>query len=500
VIQTGFSWYDRLMADRPDLRSLRDRFRRAIPRAAEFASLRFHDDLEQSLELRHGVLQPPGEQHDRGAMVTVHSRGGAGYAATPDLSLAGLKRAFARALEWAECASRLAVADTRRLQMPHLVGTFESPVRIAWDDVPLADKIALLETASRGLRAGEAIVDSSASLWRTRSERLYLTDGGGEVRQSFDRLAPMLRATANRGTRTETRTLGHFAWVRQQGLELLDECRFTDAAAEVAADALALLDAEDCPAGSLDLVLDPDQMIIQIHESIGHPLELDRILGDERNYAGRSFVTLDMFGSYRYGSELLNVTVDPTRPEQAASFAFDDEGMAAEKRHLIREGMLLRPLGGGASRERAAGALPGFEGTANARADSWRRPPIDRMPNLNLEPGTARFDDMIASVERGIYMRTNSSWSIDDSRNKFQFGCEWARLIEDGRLTKLVRRPGYRGISASFWRSLDAVGDATTFAVLGTPFCGKGEPNQAVFTGHAAPVCLFRDVDVVAAA
>jgi predicted Zn-dependent protease len=478
---------------------LKGRFRRAIPREAEFASLRYHDDREQELNVRHGVLLPPSEQRDEGAMVTVHCRGGAGYSATPDLSLAGLKRAFASALAWAECAAARAVVDARRLDMPHPTGSFESPVRIAWDDVPLAGKIELLETAAARLRVSEAIVDSSAALWRSRSERLYLTAGGGEVRQCFDRLTPMLRATANRGTRTETRTLGHLAWVRQQGLELIDECRFADAAVEVAEDALALLDAEDCPTGKMDLLLDPDQMIIQIHESIGHPLELDRILGDERNYAGRSFVTLDMFGRYRYGSELLNVTVDPTRPEQAASFAFDDDGMAAEKRHLIKDGVLLRPLGGGVSRDRAAESLPGFEGTANARADSWRRPPIDRMPNLNLEPGTARFDDMVASVERGIYMRTNCSWSIDDSRNKFQFGCEWARLIENGRLTTIVRRPGYRGISESFWRSLAAVGDDATFRVLGTPYCGKGEPNQAVFVGHATPACLFRDVDVFGA-
>ncbi len=169
----------------------------------------------------------------------------------------------------------------------------------------------------------------------------------------------------------------------------------------------------------MDVLLMPDQMILQIHESIGHPLELDRILGDERNFAGTSFVTPDMFGTYRYGSELLNITFDPTRAEELASYGWDDEGAPAEQVHLIRDGILERPLGGATSQLRA-----GLPGTSNARADNWNRPPIDRMANLNLEPGDASLADMIAGIERGVMMETNCSWSIDDSRNKFQFGCE----------------------------------------------------------------------------
>jgi predicted Zn-dependent protease len=232
-------------------------------------------------------------------------------------------------------------------------------------------------------------------------------------------------------------------------------------------------------------------MVLQIHESIGHPLELDRILGDERNFAGTSFVTPDMFGTYRYGSELLDVTFDPTQPEELATYAFDDDGAPAERVHLIRKGILERPLGGAVSQARAS--LPGV---ANARASGWNRPPIDRMANLNLEPGTSSFDEMVASIGRGVYMQTNCSWSIDDSRNKFQFGCERGRMIRDGRLAEVVKRPNYRGISANFWRSLAAVGDASTREVLGTPYCGKGEPSQIIRVGHASPACVFRGVDV----
>jgi predicted Zn-dependent protease len=472
-------------------------FRDAIPRGVDFASLRYHRDRDENVQVRQNELLPLSTSRDEGVMVTVHNKGGAGYAATSDLTPSGIKAAFAQAMIWAERGAGRAVVDYSKIKMPHPKGTFKSPVRQAWDSQPLAAKIERLMRASKAMKLSDVIVDWAASLWHVQSERLYLTDGGGEVSQDFDRLVPMLRATANRGSQTETRTFGAMAWARQQGMELLDECGFDAAASQTAREALELLDAPNCPSGVMDVILAPDQMVLQIHESIGHPLELDRILGDERNYAGTSFVTLDMFGKYQYGSKLLNVTVDPTRPEQAASFAFDDDGMPAEKRHLIKDGILMRPVGGGISRDRAqAIGLSGFEGTANSRADSWRRPAIDRMPNINVEPGQSSFDDMVKGIERGIYMRTNTSWSIDDSRNKFQFGCEWGQLIESGKLTKVVKKPNYRGISANFWRSLSKVGDAKSHQVLGTPYCGKGEPNQAVFVGHASPACLFTGVDV----
>lgn len=241
----------------------------------------------------------------------------------------------------------------------------------------------------------------------------------------------------------------------------------------------------------MDVLLMPDQMILQIHESIGHPLELDRILGDERNFAGTSFVTPDMFGTYRYGSDLLNISFDPTRPEELASYAFDDDGTRAEKVSLIRNGILERPLGGAISQARA-----GMPGVANSRANSWNRPPIDRMANLNLEPGDATFDELVAGIEHGVVMETNTSWSIDDSRNKFQFGCERARVIENGKIRHVVKNPNYRGISASFWRNLQRVGNVGTMQVLGTPYCGKGEPSQVIRVGHASPACVFSDVDV----
>jgi predicted Zn-dependent protease len=285
--------------------------------------------------------------------------------------------------------------------------------------------------------------------------------------------------------------MGMFDRSQQGGLEVLDRARMSHFCDVLPMEVMQLLTAPNCPTGPRDLVLMPDQMMLQIHESIGHPLELDRILGDERNYAGTSFVTPDMFGAYPYGSPLLNVTFDPTRIEEHATYGFDDDGVPAEKVYVIRGGILERPLGSIFSQARA-----NIGGTANARATSWNRPPIDRMANLNVEPGDSSFDDIIAGVRKGILMTTNCSWSIDDSRNKFQFGCEKAQLIENGKLGAVVKNANYRGVSATFWRSLSAVGNAATVEVLGAPFCGKGEPNQAIGVGHASPVCRFDHVDV----
>jgi predicted Zn-dependent protease len=469
---------------------IEERFRRVAPKA-DFVSLRVVDERSEMLTVRQDILQPVTTASDVGGMVTVLDRGGLGYAGTSDLSEEGLRRACRQAGEWARRTSGHSVIDFSKVNMPRPEAEWSTPVRIPWESVLLTEKIELLREQSRRLKTDPRIVDWEASLWNIEHETLYLTADGSRGQQTFRYLVPVLRATANEGSETQTRTLGGRGYCRQGGLEVLDDVAFRTVGPQIAAEALELLSAPNCPTGRMDLVIAPDQMILQIHESIGHPLELDRILGDERNYAGTSFVTPDMFGSYRYGSDLLNITYDPTRPEQFASFGFDDDGLPARKEYIIRGGILERPLGGVVSQARA-----GLPGVANSRASSWNRPPIDRMANLNLEPGTSSLEEMIGAVERGVYLKTNCSWSIDDSRNKFQFGCEWGRMIENGKLTQVVKKSNYRGISATFWRSLHAVGGLETFDLLGTPYCGKGEPNQVIRVGHASPACLFHEVDV----
>ncbi len=467
-----------------------ERFR-AIAPSVDFCSLRLVQTRSEFLSVRQNILQPVSTSEDVGAMITVIDNGGMGYAGTSDLTESGLRRAAAHAAAWALRSAGRSVIDFSRVPFPRPDGDYTSPVQIPWHGLPRKDKIDLLRSTSEQLKIDERIVDWEASLWHTESDMLYLTADGGRARQAFRYLVPMLSVTANAGSETQTRTFAGRGYCRQGGLEILDHTRFREVAPLLATEVVQLLTAPNCPSGLMDALLAPDQMILQIHESIGHPLELDRILGDERNYAGTSFVTPEMFGSYRYGSDLLNITFDPTRPHEFASYAFDDDGQPARHEYLIRNGILLRGLGGVTSQART-----GLPGVANSRATSWNRPPIDRMANLNLEPGTSSFAAMAAAVERGVYMQTNTSWSIDDSRNKFQFGCEWGQLIENGKLTTVVKNPNYRGVSATFWRSLKMVGNPDTLDILGSPFCGKGEPNQIIRVGHASPTCLFAAVEV----
>ena len=462
-----------------------------IAPAVDRWSIRLVEEHSQDISVRQGVLQPLANQESRGAFVQLSRNGGTGYAATSDLSGAGLKRAADIALGWTEATAGCHLVDPAILPPVTARADRQQPPRQPWHGLDLEARIGLLMDACAAMRIDDRIVDRLAWIGYRRAHSLLVTSDGGHIEQQFRYIFPGLAAVANEGSQTQRRTGGGAGGGWQGGLERLAAVGFPDQARQVAEEALALLEAPECPDGTMDLVLMPDQMVLQIHESIGHPLELDRILGDERNYAGTSFVTPEMFGSYRYGSELLNVTFDPSRPEQLASYAFDDEGTAAERTFIIRDGILQRPLGGATSQARA-----GLPGVACTRACAWNRPPIDRMANLNLEPGERTLDELIGAVERGVLMATNRSWSIDDSRNKFQFGCELGRVIEDGELRGLVRNPNYRGVSATFWRNLAGVGDLSTFEVGGTPNCGKGEPNQMIHVGHASPACLFRDVRI----
>jgi len=458
---------------------------------ADFWSLRFVEETCESFSVQRNVQQPWAVSTDRGVMASVYAGGGYGYAATADMSPQGLRNALQRAQAWALGTARLALIDSRTLPRPAPRGRYVSPSF----DRPLpshSDWYEMLQRESLQAACDPRIVDWEALVDVLKATHRLITSEGGDVVQWHRYLYPSISVTAHADGVTQQRSLnGQRGMCQQGGVEILDRVGFAGSGRRVAEEALELLLAPNCPSGRMDVLLAPDQMVLQIHESIGHPLELDRILGDERNFAGTSFVTPDMFGTYRYGSEHLNITFDPTRPEELASYAFDDDGTAAERTFLIRDGILERPLGGAISQSRA-----GLPGVANARAASWNRPPIDRMANLNLEPGDATFDALVAGIERGVLLETNASWSIDDSRNKFQFGCERGRVIESGRLGHVVKNPNYRGISAEFWRSLARVGNAETVRVLGTPYCGKGEPSQTIRVGHTSPACVFTNVDV----
>ncbi|TBV07649.1 TldD/PmbA family protein [Phytopseudomonas dryadis] len=462
----------------------------ALQSTADFWSLRHVRETTEHYWVRRHVAQAPSFGDDAGAMLGVRIAGVEAYAATSDLSQAGLQAALDKAEHLARQLAGRHLLDVRALPVP----TEQADDIMPGYGQALADAshwFDLLTGESGRIARDARLVDSHVGLSFTATEQIYLNSAGACLRRAQRYVFPQLGVTASDGADSQSRSFGGSHLARQGGAEVIDQLGLVGSASRVADEALQLLLAPNTPSGPRALLLMPDQMILQIHESIGHPLELDRILGDERNFAGTSFVRQEDFGHYRYGSPLLDVTFDPGVPGELASYRHDDDGTPAQRQYLIREGILQRPLGGALSQWRS-----GLEGVANSRACSWNRPPLDRMANLNLEPGTRSLAQLVGGIEHGILMSNNRSWSIDDARNKFQFGCEWGQLIENGELKGVVKNPNYRGISARLWRNLTAVGDASTFEVLGTPYCGKGEPNQVIRVGHASPACVFADIDV----
>lgn len=456
---------------------------------ADWVGLREVKEINQRCIARNGKFEQNSTTIDHGIMVEVLVDGQFAYCGTADLSDQSLQIACDRATHLARHMSSWKVFPFNTDHRPVGGGQYHSPTQLSFNTATAGEVMDLLVDATQKMKVSDKIVNCKAQALLIEKEITLVSTSGSHIHQHICSIASNLSSTAQEGTETQTRTTG--SPCQQGGLELLKTQIRGSEPERIAKEALELLEAEQCPTGVYDLILAPDQLYLQVHESIGHPLELDRIIGDERNYAGWSFVQLSDFGQLQYGSPLLNVVFDPSVDGEYASYAFDDTGLAATRQYLIRDGVLLRGLGGLDSQKRS-----GVPGVASTRASSWNRPPIDRMANINIEPGETSFEEMISGVERGIFMSTNASWSIDDYRRKFQFGCEYARLIENGKLTKILKNPNYRGITSNFWHNLKKVGDPSTFKIWGASNCGKGEPNQMIQVGHAVPICLFENVDV----
>jgi predicted Zn-dependent protease len=423
------------------------------------------------------------------------------YGATQNLSEQGLRDCFRETLKRNLDLSEKNLFKFPKLVRPIVRGQYQSPATELLTAEKRQQILAHLVAGTQGARVQPEIISSIGTLHLSREKNLWLCQRGNEtaeVEQNFLFWMPTYRAVAQSGSEFQSRSLSTEITRRQQrGLEVFDGTLFKELTQKTAFEALALLRAPNCPSDTRDLILDPDQMFLQIHESIGHPLELDRILGDERNYAGWSFVTLEDFGKLRYGSPLLNVSFDPENSSEFATYGFDDSGNPATKEFLIKDGVLQRALGSLESQVRAAKrAGRAIPGVANFRTRSWNRAPIDRMANINLEGGSTPLANMISSCEKGILMRTNRSWSIDDYRRKFQFGCEYGELIENGKITGVVKNPNYRSSTTDFWMSLAQLGTSAEGYACGTPYCGKGEPNQLIKVGHRSPFCKFAQIEV----
>ena len=459
----------------------------------EWVGVREYRELTDTLVAKNGKGESSHRDVSHGLMIEVLLHGQFAYAATTDLSEVGIQQAFSRALDLAHECSKYALNTFTDSLRPANSGHYKTSAQQTLDSYSMGDIHRRLIRLSSELNAGEDIADAWAYARLVSTQIFFQSSNGSQWQQDFTIVSKDFGVTAEKGGVLQSRSLGLSG--RQCGIEVLDEINFQtsikESAQRIVKQARDLVLAPECPSDTRDLILMPDQLYLQVHESVGHPLELDRILGDERNYAGWSFISPDDFGHLQYGAELMNISFDPTASGAMASYAFDDNGVAANKEYLIKNGRLLRGIGGVESQQRLA--LPGV---ACARASDWNRPPMDRMANINMEPGSSTLEEMIAATEKGILMATNRSWSIDDYRNKFQFGCEYGQLIENGRLTQLVKNPNYKGVTKTFWHNLKMVGDNNTLEVCGSPYCGKGEPNQIIRVGHTVPACLFKDIEI----
>lgn len=459
-------------------------------KSADFVAFKMVREKTRDYSVRNGKTDELNEFVDCGVLIEIMINGHMGYGATSELSADGIKKAFSQALEMTKKASQSAVYRFEKSIRPSVQGSYSTSRSTRLDQLSMAGIFDFLKQTSNALKVSDQVITAISDAMLIECVQNYFSSEGTEIHQDFDIIVHSMSATANNGQESQTRSLhGGRGNCVQAGAEYFQLERALPECEQIGREALELLTAENCPSETCDLILAPDQMLLQIHESIGHPLELDRILGDERNFAGWSFVQPEDFGNLQYGSKMMNVIFDPTVKNELASYAYDEVGNKAEKKHLIKDGVLTAALGSLESQARSK-----ISGVANARSSSWNRAPIDRMANINLEPGTESLDQLIAKVERGVMMFANRSWSIDDYRRKFQFGCEYAKMIENGKVTKTLKNPNYRGVTVPFWNSL--AGLTRTSETYGSPYCGKGEPSQVIRVGHSSPYALFKNIEV----
>jgi TldD protein len=465
----------------------------AKQRGADYADVRVVRFRSESVAVRNKNVEALASDESLGFGVRVIAGGYWGFAASHKMTFDEASAVAAEAVRVAK-ASASVRGPRADIGPPQSVsGTYRTPFVQDPFAVSLDDKIALLLDVNATMARVPNIVSAEGNVYCQREDKVFASTEGAYIEQELYETGCGIEATAVDEGEVQNRSYPNSVGRHQgtEGWEFVERYDLRGNAERVAEEASALLRAKAMQPGTTTVILDGSQVALQIHESCGHPIELDRVLGTEAAFAGMSFLTTDKLGSFMYGSEHVNMTADATIPGGLGTFGFDDEGVPAQATPIVREGKFLGYL---TSRETAA-ALGGRSNGA-MRASGWNRIPLIRMTNVSIEPGTWTLADMIADTDDGIYMETNRSWSIDDRRLNFQFGTEIGREIKHGKLGDLVKNPTYTGITPRFWGSCDAVGNRDEWVVWGTPNCGKGQPEQVAHTGHGAAAARFRNVQV----
>jgi TldD protein len=461
--------------------------------ALRYADIRWTATHQQHVRVRNGEVDALAATVDRAIGVRVLVGNGWGFAATSHVSEEAILQTAQRALEVAAASNIASTATVVLSDVDAYVATWASKYDVDPWSIPLDRKIDHLLAATEPMRGDARIHQVSGDLSCYRQEKTFASTVGSYIEQTTTEMGGGIEAAALDGGEFQRRTYPNpFGGDYQAaGWEFIERLDLAKKAPQIRDEAIALLAAPKAPAGRFDLIVGSSQLALQVHESCGHPTELDRAMGLEISLAGGSFLQPDMLGHFRYGSELVDIVADATIAGSIGSFAFDDDGVPAQRFHLIDKGMFVDYLTG-----RDTAPTIGRKSNGTVRAESAARIPIIRMTNINLEPGTTPLEQIIADTKHGIYVDTNKSWSIDDLRLNFQFGCEVAYEIENGKLGRLLRNPVYTGITPEFWRSCDAVGDRASWQIWGLPNCGKGDPMQTMRVAHGAPAARFRNVEM----
>jgi len=461
-------------------------------RGARYADVRMIESRTQTAGVKDGKVDSLGDFESVGFGVRVLVGNAWGFASSADVSRDEVDRVTALAVDIAK-ASALVPGKPVDLGPPvRSTGTYVTPIQIDPFSVSIEAKLGMLMDADAIMRRNPGVKVSEGRVTSIRHRKTFANTEGALLQQTIFECGGAIGATAVSEKDIQVRSYPDaFRCQGTGGWEYIANARFADHAERVASEAVALLTADVCPSKVTSLILDSSQLALQIHESCGHPTELDRVYGTEAAFAGRSFLTTDKLGSLRYGSPIVNLTADSVRATGLGTFGWDDEGVPASSSPLVRNGEFVGYL---MSRETATEL--GVQSNGCMRADGWNRIPLIRMTNVSLEPGTWEPDDIIADTEDGIYMETNRSWSIDDMRLNFQFGTQLGYEIKNGKKTRLLKNCTYAGITPEFWNSCDAIGNPKHWRLWGTPNCGKGEPMQIMGTGHGAAPARFRNVRV----
>jgi TldD protein len=470
----------------------------AALRGASYADTRIADDRHRSLSTKNGKVGSASVSESFGFGVRVIADGAWGFAASDDMTKSAVEGTAARAVEIARASARVKQRDIQMAQEKAATAEWTSPFQIDPFATSVEQNIELLLKVDSELRSVQGVTLAETNMNFRREEQWFYSSEGADIHQTKYTTGVGYAAHAFAGSEIQKRSYPNSyggQW-QNKGYELVEELKLVENARRVGEEAVALLTADQCPEGVFDIILDSSQLGLQIHESVGHPIELDRVLGMEANFAGTSFLTLDKLRTLRYGSDLVNVVAD-ARQEHGpglGTFAFDEEGVPAQCTPIITNGLFTGYL---SSRE-TAHTIGATRSGGTLRAEGWNRLPIIRMTNISILPGEKPLtrDQLIASTGDGIYMETNRSWSIDDKRYNFQFGCEAGWEIKNGRRTRLLKNPSYSGITTNFWNSMDAICSQDAWTLWGTPHCGKGQPQQVMGTGHGAAPARFASIKV----